>query len=166
MSRRFSQSDLACAQLLGPIAPAVTEISSSVSRNELLVSLLTKAAELHRSSGDSDIVIPDPSYSVGEYDKLDKDLAAQTFARKRAKSPRAFPSRKNYSSRVNFILGDLIQQGYIYYAHAIWDEQFNPAFIRSPNTCGCVIGGEQGRASCGLPSPEERALLRHHVIFL
>jgi len=153
MSRRFSSADAACAQLLGPIAPGVTEISSSVSRNELLVSLLTKAAELQSLSRESDVVIPDPSYSVGEYDKLDKDLAAQTFTRKRAKSPRAFPSRKNYSSRVNFILGDLIQQGYIYYAHPIWDEQFNPAFIVRLTPAGASLAANREELAATFPVP-------------
>ena len=78
---------------------------------------------------EADFLINDPSYSVGPYDEADKEYAALLLARQRAENPDAFPSRRNFSSRVYFVLADLIQQGYLYYAHPIWDNEFRPGFV-------------------------------------
>jgi len=118
-----------CEVVLGQIPQSVVVAGSSTTRNEVVVSILQQAAVSQVAQPDADFVLVDPSYSVGPYDKADQRYAEGLIAQSLESNPNAFPSRKNFSSRVYFVLAELIQQGYVFYAHPVWDKQLQPGFI-------------------------------------
>ena len=122
----------------------------SETRNELVVSLLKQAGALQASGPDADIVIDDPSFSVSGHDLHDKQSAADTMA-----SPNAswYPKRANFSSRLYFVLADLIQEGLVFYAHPIWNREIEPAFLTRLTSRGLELLRNPGELARRFPVP-------------
>jgi hypothetical protein len=115
-----------CLPLLGRLSASVEAVGSEQTRNELIVSLLSQAGALQSTVPDADIVIDDASFSVSGHDLQDREAAATVFVRPDATW---YPKRQNFSSRVYFVLADLIQEGLVFYAHPIWSRELRPAFL-------------------------------------
>jgi hypothetical protein len=79
---------------------------------------------------DADFLIEDPSYLERPHDADEKSRAAEFYSDEKATFQfDAYPARRNFSSRLYFVLADLIEEGLLFNAHAIWDQKLEPAFI-------------------------------------
>lgn len=147
--------ELPCGRLVGQIDPEVVHAASRVTRNELINSLLTESAQLQAEDYFADFLIVDQSYSVGDYDEPDQVRASTTFDRTQAKNPNVIPTRKNFSSRVYFVLAELIQQGYLYYAHPVWDRELRPAFVIRLTPTGVALVANPTELQKLFPVPKD-----------
>ncbi len=118
-----------CEVVFGAISPSVTDVAAGKTQNEVAVDLILQGYAAQAADPESDFVAEDTSYSQGPYDEEAKAAVPGFVDELSGEHKNAYPSRANYSSRVYFVLADLIQRGFVYYAHPIWDRYARPAFI-------------------------------------
>ena len=120
---------LSCNALFDRIDKSIAIEYANKSKSEIANLILQSAYQTYQVSPQADFIIDDDSYVEGPYDEQYKLHIADFFSGGAKSIGTEFASRVNYSSRVYFILADLIQKGYLYYSHPIWNRYGKASFI-------------------------------------
>jgi hypothetical protein len=136
-----------------PVAAAY----SNKSKNEITRLILTQAYINYLDHAKADCLIEDDSYVEGPYDERYKTNIVDFFEGGTKASGEEFASRVNYSSRVHFILADLIQRGYLYYAHPIWNRKGKAAFICRLTPIGVSLACSSSALAREFPLPKKNS---------
>lgn len=112
-----------CELIIGRANEGTALDYSNKAKNEIAQLILSSGYSNYLNYPKDDFVIDDDSYIEGPYDE-DYKLTIKEFFEGGVKSVGSkYASRVNYSSRVNFILADLIEKGYLFYAHPVWNRK-------------------------------------------
>ncbi|OOG73059.1 hypothetical protein [Algoriphagus sp. A40] len=130
---------------------------SKKAKNEIAQVILLRGYSNYLKFPNDDYFIEDNSYIEGPYDEDYKGTIKEFFEDRSKSISLKFASRVHYSSRVYFILADLIEKGYLFYAHPIWDRSKKAAFICRLTPLGTSLACSPNAIAREFPSPKKNS---------